>query len=144
VDVGDVVGDVFGAATSTDNAVGRWDGITGKKLQNSGVIIDDSDNVKIPSITASRLVQTDASQQLNEVANLAVWVNGTVGEIDVTNNGDGTVTASGAGADTSFTFVTDIAAGGSGTIGFQFRTQTATFSGGILTGVSAASAWTDV
>lgn len=36
-------GDVVGPATSTDNAVVRFDGITGELIQNSGVIIDDAD-----------------------------------------------------------------------------------------------------
>lgn len=31
--------------TSTDNAVARWNGSTGTALQNSGVIVDDSNNV---------------------------------------------------------------------------------------------------
>jgi hypothetical protein len=34
-----------GAASSTDNAVARFDATTGKVVQNSGVIIDDSNNV---------------------------------------------------------------------------------------------------
>lgn len=38
-------GDVVGPASSTDNAIARFDGTTGKLLQNSGVLIDDSDNV---------------------------------------------------------------------------------------------------
>ena len=38
-------GDVTGPGSSTDNAVARFDGTTGKTLQNSGVIIDDSDNM---------------------------------------------------------------------------------------------------
>jgi hypothetical protein len=36
---------VVGPAVSTDNAVARFDSTTGKLIQNSGVIIDDSDNV---------------------------------------------------------------------------------------------------
>lgn len=39
------LGLVTGAASSTDNAVVRWDGATGLDIQNSGVIVDDSDNV---------------------------------------------------------------------------------------------------
>lgn len=31
--------------TSTDNALPRWDGAAGNLLQNSGVIVDDSDNI---------------------------------------------------------------------------------------------------
>ena len=35
-------GDVVGPASATDNAIVRFDGATGKLLQNSAVIIDDS------------------------------------------------------------------------------------------------------
>jgi hypothetical protein len=38
-------GNVVGPASSTDNAIARFDGTTGELLQNSGVLIDDSDNV---------------------------------------------------------------------------------------------------
>lgn len=37
--------DVEGPASSTDNAVARFDGTDGNKIQNSGVILDDSDNI---------------------------------------------------------------------------------------------------
>jgi hypothetical protein len=38
-------GDVVGPASATDNAVVRFDSTTGKLIQNSGVILDDSDNM---------------------------------------------------------------------------------------------------
>lgn len=38
-------GDVTGPVSSTDNAVARFNGVLGDSIQNSGVIIDDSDNV---------------------------------------------------------------------------------------------------
>jgi hypothetical protein len=38
-------GDVVGPASSTDNAIARFDSTTGKIIQNSGVTIDDSNNV---------------------------------------------------------------------------------------------------
>lgn len=38
-------GDVSGPGSSTDNAIARWNGTGGDTLQNSSVIIDDSDNV---------------------------------------------------------------------------------------------------
>lgn len=38
-------GDVVGPASATDNAVARFDTTTGKLIQNSGVIVDDSNNV---------------------------------------------------------------------------------------------------
>lgn len=38
-------GDVSGPGSSTDNAIARWDGATGTLIQNSGVILDDSNNI---------------------------------------------------------------------------------------------------
>ena len=35
-------------ATSTDNAIVRWDGTGGRTIQNSGVTIDDSNNLQVP------------------------------------------------------------------------------------------------
>ena len=45
-------GDVVGPGSSTDNAVVRFDGTTGKLIQNSGVIIDDSNNTTNPGMMA--------------------------------------------------------------------------------------------
>lgn len=39
---------IDGAGVSTDNALPRWDGAGGDTLQNSGVIVDDSDNLDVP------------------------------------------------------------------------------------------------
>lgn len=41
VDVGVIAGDVIGPAASTDNAVARWDGITGKLIDDSLLIVDN-------------------------------------------------------------------------------------------------------
>jgi len=45
-DISEISG-VTGPAIATDNAIARFDGTTGKIIQNSGVIIDDSGNVGI-------------------------------------------------------------------------------------------------
>jgi hypothetical protein len=42
-------GNVRGPASSTDNAIARFDGTTGRVVQNSGVTIDDSGNVILPA-----------------------------------------------------------------------------------------------
>ena len=42
-------GDVVGAASSTDNAIARFDGVTGKLVQNSSITIDDSGGVEFGS-----------------------------------------------------------------------------------------------
>ena len=47
---------VTGPATSTDNAVVRWDGTSGSVVQDSSVIIDDSDNVSgVTTLTATNI-----------------------------------------------------------------------------------------
>lgn len=51
-------GDVTGPASSTDNAVARFDGTTGKIIQDSGASIDDSGN-----ITANNLSGTNTGDQ---------------------------------------------------------------------------------
>jgi len=57
-------GDVVGPASSTDNAVVRFNLTTGKLIQNSGVTIDDSNNVSIPgriTVTGGTTTNTDAN-----------------------------------------------------------------------------------
>jgi hypothetical protein len=48
-DVGDLTGDVIGPATSTDNAIVRFDGATGKRIQDSLSTLDDSGSINIPT-----------------------------------------------------------------------------------------------
>ena len=60
-------GDVVGPASSTDNAIVRFDGTTGKLVQNSGVTIDDSGNMVISVNSATdalRITQTGAGNAL--------------------------------------------------------------------------------
>jgi hypothetical protein len=53
-------GDVTGPASSTDNAVTRFNGTTGKAIQNSSVIIDDSNNVSgVATLNAANIVIAD-------------------------------------------------------------------------------------
>ena len=40
-----ISGSVQRPISSTDNAVARFNGVTGKTIQNSGVIISDSNNI---------------------------------------------------------------------------------------------------
>ena len=46
-------GDVVGPASSTDNAIARFDSTTGKLIQNSGATVDDSNQVSAASFTAT-------------------------------------------------------------------------------------------
>ncbi len=51
-------------------------------------------SVTLSSLTASRLVYTNASKTLSSVSNLANWVAGTSNQITVTDDSDGTITLS--------------------------------------------------
>jgi hypothetical protein len=54
---GSGTGDVTGGSSSTDNALARYDGTTGKLIQNSLVIIDDTGSVTgVNALTAESLV----------------------------------------------------------------------------------------
>ena len=45
--IGTAAGDVTGPASATDNAVARFDNVTGQVIQNSGVIINDSGEITV-------------------------------------------------------------------------------------------------
>lgn len=42
---------VRGPDVSTDNAIARYDGVTGKRIQNSNITIDDNDDITMPNST---------------------------------------------------------------------------------------------
>lgn len=70
-------GDVNGPTSSTDNAVVRFDGTTGKLIQNSNVTISDAGIVNVSSLTASKGVFTDASDNLTSTGTLGIDQGGT-------------------------------------------------------------------
>lgn len=89
-------GDVTGPASSTDHALARFDLTTGKLLQNSGVIVDDSNNItgvasievtnniRNTQLTASRAVVTDGDKDLASATTTATeigYVNGVTSPI---------------------------------------------------------------
>lgn len=61
-------GDVTGPGSSTDNAIARYDGITGKIIQDSVVTIDDATGVltgaRFPNASGVRILDTDSSHSL--------------------------------------------------------------------------------
>ena len=71
-------GDLVGPGSSTDNAVTRFDGTTGKLVQNSGVTIDDS-NV----VTASGF-----AGPLNGTVGATTPTTGVFTQVDITAQGD--------------------------------------------------------
>lgn len=99
---------VTGPVSSTDNAIVRWDGATGKIIQDSGVIIDDTDNVTgvatldvVTSITCPKY-QTDVATDL--VINMADDIGGNV--VSFTNDSDAQVAEINSIGEATFTTMT--------------------------------------
>jgi hypothetical protein len=99
------ISDVTGPNSATNTAVARFDGTTGKLIQNSGVLIDGSNNVTVPgNITLQaqsdlRLSDADSSnwvafQAPNSVVNNTTWTlpaaDGTSNQV-LSTNGSGTL-----------------------------------------------------
>jgi hypothetical protein len=105
---GGASGDVVGPASSTDNAIVRFDLTTGKLVQNSGVTIDDSNNLTLPGQADLRFADSDSSnyvafQAPATVATNVTWTlpsaDGTSGQALVTD-GSGTLSFANAGIST--------------------------------------------
>ena len=137
-------GDVSGPASSTDNAITRFDGTTGKVIQNSGVIIDDSNNVTLQAEGSLRLADTDSTNYVGfkapaTVASDVTWTlpstDGTNGQVLTTNgsgvlsfttNGSGTVTSVGLALPSEFT-ISNSPVTSSGTLTGAWANQTANY-----------------
>jgi len=85
--VRDITGKIDGPAVSTDNAIVRFDLTTGKLVQDSGVIIDDSDNVTIPGNLTVNGTTTTVNSAVLDVADANITIN--VGGTDVSSEGAG-------------------------------------------------------
>jgi hypothetical protein len=64
------VGDVVGPASATDNTLPRFDGTTGKLLQGSGVVVNDSNNVGVgvtPSASTIPTFEVPSNYLINQL-----------------------------------------------------------------------------
>ena len=110
---------LFGVSTTTDNAVARYDGTTGA-LQNSGVIIDDSNNVS----------------GVGTLASGAITASGTVTGAGVTLSGTNQLSL-GAGGQIAFPATRNASAGANVLDEYEEATLTATMAfGGSSSGVT--------
>jgi hypothetical protein len=78
---------VVGGLSSTDNAIVRWDGTTALTVQNSGVIIDDSNNVTGVAIMNATTYKAGGTSPVADgtytVGNRITPVTGALGTITV-------------------------------------------------------------
>ena len=80
-----------GAASSTDNAIARFDGATGKVLQNSNVTITDAGNVGIGTISPSQKLDVVGHIQIsNNLGSLFFRKSDLSGGASIGIAGDGT------------------------------------------------------
>jgi hypothetical protein len=68
---------------STDNAVARYDGVTGD-LQNSSVLIDDDGNITLPDaktigVSGGLSLQFDNTNEVLKQTGGGLWIDGTIG-----------------------------------------------------------------
>ena len=90
----DLIGDVDGPASATDNAVARFDGTTGKLIQNSVVTIADSTG----AIAGAQSLTAPASNDLtlaggSSGASLVLGQGATAGSVTLTPTGTGITTS---------------------------------------------------
>ncbi|MBI1272908.1 MAG: hypothetical protein GC131_02340 [Alphaproteobacteria bacterium] len=90
-------GDVTGPGSSTDNAIARFDGTTGKTIQSSSVTIDDSNNISgVATLNATTFAGSGASLTALNASNLS---SGTVGTARLgSGTADGTTFLRGDGS----------------------------------------------
>ena len=88
-----------GPGSSTDNAVVRWDGSLGSNIQNSGVTIDDLNQVIIPGISTTLGDGTEGRIDFDHAASVAAYIEAAVGLTDYA--GDGGYRLLGGGGETT-------------------------------------------
>jgi hypothetical protein len=101
-------GDVTGAASSTDNAITRFDGTTGKVIQNSTVTLDDNGNIAnlnaitldttptTPPTTAGSIYWDDGNQTPSVILNANTELQLGQENIVLVYNGTGSTIAKGS------------------------------------------------
>jgi hypothetical protein len=90
------VGDVAGPASSTDNAITRFDGTTGKLLQNSGTTLDDNGNINLQASTND---ETKGFIYKNSIPFIHTYAGGTgFGNNTYVGESSGNLTQTGASA----------------------------------------------
>lgn len=125
------IGDVVGPASSTDNAVARFDGTTGKLIQNSAFTVNDSGEVMAGTWTANTIGRLYGGTGQTSYTNGQLLIGNTSGgltkatltagsNITITN-GDGAITIASTGGGTPGGSNTEIQFNNSGSFGGSSR-----------------------
>lgn len=100
-EVTDVSAKIEGPGSSTDNAIVRWDGITGTLVQDSNVTIDDSGNIIVAGDLTVNGTTTTVNSATLDVTDTNITVNNTGN--DASSEGAG-LTVERTGTDGSFVY----------------------------------------
>lgn len=85
------MGNVNGPASSTDNAIARFDGVTGKLIQDSAIFIDDVGNMTLAGTIDGRDVSADGSVLDGHVADATIhFTEASIDHTAITNIGTNT------------------------------------------------------
>lgn len=83
------VGPVGGPASSTDNAIARWDGTTGQVVQNSVAIVSDVGDLTLPSTATAGLQLYNTADQVTNYERLEINWSSNIATIFANSGGTG-------------------------------------------------------
>jgi len=103
-------GTVDGPASATDNALPRYNGTTGKLIQDSGVLVDDSDNMTgVVAVTATgAITTTSAKTDYDKFLGIDSVILATTGTFTTTRESKGLVVSRKSAADDTSILMIDI------------------------------------
>ncbi len=101
---------VDGPASSTDNAIARFDGTSGILIQDSSVLIDNSDNMTgVVAVTATgAITTTSAKTDYDKFLGIDSLILATVGTFTITRESKGLVVSRKSAADDTSVLMIDI------------------------------------
>lgn len=85
LDLGGATGNVDGPGSSTDNAIARFDGTTGKLIQNSGVTISDNAVITLVGVVNAIRIVTAAGAVTVAVTDYCIVINKSIAATTTVN-----------------------------------------------------------
>lgn len=140
--VADTSGGVEGTGSSTDNAVVRWNGVTGDAVQNSLVTIDDLGNITATNVTGTNTGDQNIFSTISVSGQSDIIADTTSDTLTLVNGANIAVTTN-AGTDSatiSFSGTLPVANGGTGQTSLSAAGIPQIVASGDLTAQSAAVA----
>lgn len=129
-----------GPASSSDNAIVRFDGLTGKLLKNSGVLIDNANNVSGVAdlaVTGTTILNTSLSGYVKAAS--GVVSAGPIAASDLPTNIDAAKIADGSVSNTEFQYLNNVSSGIQGQLDGKQPLSTLTTKGDLYAATASAT-----